>query len=123
MTIGTRLYTIFFGQHVGTDEFGNRYYQESSEPKQRRRRRWVMYKGIAEASKIPPMWHGWMHYTLDALPTEIPRIHYQWEKEHLPNLTGTKAAYVPPGHVLRGADRAATTSDYTAWQPKRASKG
>lgn len=123
MTIGTRLYTLFCGQHVGTDEFGNRYYQERSEPRGRRRRRWVMYKGIAEASKIPPLWHGWVHYTFDQLPTEMPRVHYQWEKEHLPNLTGTKAAYVPPGHVLRGADRSPTTSDYVAWQPKSASKG
>lgn len=118
MTIGTRLHTLLFGKHVGTDEFGNRYYTERANPKDRRTKRWVMYKGIAEPSKVPALWHGWLHYTLEELPSEMPRIHYAWEKEHLPNLTGTKGAYMPPGHVLKGADRAASTSDYQAWTPK-----
>src|SRR5581483_8475246 len=125
MTITTRLYTAFFGQLVGIDQFGNRYYlrqgrthgDSSVADPRKREKRWVMYKGIAEPSKVPPEWHGWLHYTFDQPPTErhIPR--YSWMKPHLPNLTGTKGAYVPPGHLLRGAQRSSTTSDYEAWKP------
>jgi NADH:ubiquinone oxidoreductase subunit len=116
MTVTTRLYTFFHGQLVGEDQFGNRYYTEKK-PKDRRQTRWVMYKGLAEPSKVPPEWHGWLHYTLDTPPNELSITRHSWQKPHLPNLTGTKGAYVPPGHLLRGAQRAATTSDYEAWKP------
>ena len=33
-------------------------------------RRWVIYNGYAEASTIPPSWHGWMHHTVDTPPTD-----------------------------------------------------
>ena len=32
-------------------------------------RRWVLYNGEAEASRIPPAWHGWMHHRTDVPPT------------------------------------------------------
>ena len=32
-TLGTFLYTIFFGKFVGEDEFGNKYYQNKKENK------------------------------------------------------------------------------------------
>ena len=70
-TWSNRLYTRFRGRHVGSDAQGNHYYVQSKGvgplgvP-----RRWVIYKTEAEASQIPPEWHGWMHYTVDALPTE-----------------------------------------------------
>ena len=118
MTIGTKLYTYFHGKHVGTDEFGNRYFMEKKEPKAGRRKRWVMYKGKAEASKVPPHWHGWLHYTTDALPESGKPVQYEWQKEHLPNLTGTTGAYMPPGHLLKGGVRDKTTADYQPWTPK-----
>lgn len=116
-TIGTRLYTAWKGRFVGKDEFGNRYYQERRKPKSGRAKRWVMYKGMPEASKVPALWHGWLHYTTDVLPTQMPMPTYAWQKEHVPNLTGTAGAYVPPGHIHRGARRDASTSDYEAWSP------
>ena len=121
-TLGTRFYTALFGQFVGKDEFGNRYYRTRSIAKHVGRpgkeRRWVIYNGIAEPSKIPPSWHGWMHYTTDHIPTDAdmqPR--YEWEKTHLPNLTGTDLAYRPPGHITRGGKRDKATGDYEAWSP------
>jgi len=116
-TLGTRLHTMLYGKHVGTDVFGNRYYTERRAAKDRRTRRWVVYKGLAEASKVPALWHGWLHYTMDALPQELSTPSYDWQKEHIPNLTGTAGAYVPPGHIHRGAKRDASTSDYEAWTP------
>lgn len=117
MTITTRLYTFFCGAPVGVDQFGNRYFQEKKTPKHRRRNRWVMYQGKAEPSKVPAEWHGWLHYTHDTPPSEQTVPHHKWEKSHLPNLTGTQGAYVPPGHILKGGVHAPTTADYEAWKP------
>jgi NADH:ubiquinone oxidoreductase subunit len=117
MTITTRLFTIFNGKLVGSDAFGNRYFTEKKQPKGRREKRWVMYEGAAEPSKVPAEWHGWLHYTFDTPPSKRTVSHHAWEKPHLPNLTGTVNAYVPPGHLAAGAERAATTSDYEAWKP------
>src|SRR5579862_7546931 len=56
MTIGTRLFTWWKGELVGTDQFGNRYYREKPGRRLRagggresRERRWVLYKGTSEA--------------------------------------------------------------------------
>ncbi len=118
-TIGTLLYTAFQGKLVGCDKYGNRYYEARREKNSiGRKKRWVVYKGIPEASKVPPEWHGWLHYTTDALPDGKFRPNYKWIKEHLPNLTGTKFAYLPHGHINAGAKRDASTSDYIAWRPQ-----
>ncbi len=116
MTIGTRLFSWLNGQLVGRDEQGNRYYQEKREPKGRRRKRWVMYDGVVEASRVPAHWHGWLHYTVDVAPTSnSPR--YSWQKPHKANQTGTAGAYLPPGHTLMGGQREKTTADYEPWMP------
>lgn len=116
MTIGTKIYTWLNGREVGQDQFGNTYYEHKSEPSAgARRKRWVIYKGLNEASKVPPEWHAWLHYTAEAPLDGGPD--YEWQKEHLPNLTGTRYAYRPPGHVLAGGKRDAATGDYEAWTP------
>jgi len=73
-------------QLMGTDSFGNTYYQH-------KKRRWVLYQGLEEGSKVPPLWHGWLHKTTNAVPREAAA--YPWQKPHQPNLTGTPHAYVP----------------------------
>ena len=118
MTLGTKLYTFFNGEIVGTDAEGNRYYQERREPKDgRKRSRWVMYKGVAEASRIPPEWHAWLHRTVDTPPTEAKQPRKPWQKRHRANLTGTTAAYRPPGSEYEGGRRAKATGDYEPWRP------
>jgi NADH:ubiquinone oxidoreductase subunit len=124
MSLGTRLYTWLKGELVGVDQFGNRYYREKSHrPLQRgggldsRERRWVMYNGEVEASRVPPLWHAWLHHTIDEVPVDTGRKRYPWEKEHLPNLTGTEFAYRPPGSLLRGGHRPPATGDYEPWKP------
>ncbi len=117
--LGTRISTWLHGQYVGKDEFGNRYFQQRKPPKTTRRRRWVIYRGAAEASKVPPSWHGWLHYTVDQPPIEGQAIkNHKWQKDHLPNLTGTQGRYLPSGHALRGGERAANTADYVPWKPE-----
>lgn len=117
MTIGTRLFTLFRGAGVGEDSDGNRYYREKRHPASRRERRWVVYRGAAEASRVPPVWHSWLHHTSDTVPTEDTRPKRSWQKDHVPNLTGTAEAYRPPGHVLKGGSRAPATGDYEPWEP------
>jgi NADH:ubiquinone oxidoreductase subunit len=111
-TIGTRLMTWLKGELVGEDQFGNRYYRARSNPK----RRWVIYNGEPEASKTPPEWHAWLRRTIDAPPLG-PRKPIPWEQEHVPNLTGTAAAYRPSGSLLEGGRRPSATGDYEAWRP------
>lgn len=117
MTITTRLYTYFNGELVGEDEFGNRYYTEKKQPKSGKVKRWVVYKGIAEPSKIPAQWFSWMHYINDTVPKNSDKKH-SWEKPHLPNLTGTKNAYAPAGSLREAGIHDRTTADYEAWTPK-----
>ena len=117
-TIGTRIYTALKGRRIGQDAYGNIYYEAKSEvTAEGKKKRWVIYNGLAEPTKVPPSWHGWLHYTLDITPTDTPPVHYEWVKEAQPNLTGTTLAYVPPGHVNRGGKRAHTVADYEPWKP------
>jgi NADH:ubiquinone oxidoreductase subunit len=120
-TIGT-LFTIGRrGVLVGEDEMGNRYYEAKTSKDSYddgRKRRWIIYKGYAEASKISPDWHGWMHYTFDEPPTTAPLKRRAWEKDHIPNLTGTIHAWRPRGSIARGGERASATGDYQSWSPE-----
>jgi NADH:ubiquinone oxidoreductase subunit len=109
-TLGTQLYTSRHGQKVGEDEQGNLFYQTRDA-----KRRWVIFNGEAEASRVSADWHGWLHHTWDDPPTTRPLPRKAWEKPHLPNLTGTPAAYVPAGSLRQPAP--AARRDYDAWQP------
>ncbi|MEO1599236.1 MAG: NADH:ubiquinone oxidoreductase subunit NDUFA12 [Pseudomonadota bacterium] len=112
-TIGTRLFTSRHGKLVGEDEAGNKFYRTEDDA-----RRWVIYAGEAEASRVSPDWHGWLHRTFDEPPSEAPLPRKSWEKDHMPNLTGTDGAYRPPGSVLTPETRPRNASDYEAWQPE-----
>lgn len=112
-TWGTRLWLWRFGKFVGTDEFGNKYYRDVKSD-----RRYVTYNGPADASMIPPGWHGWMHFRTDVAPSETNYVARTWEKPHVPNLTGTSGAYVPDGSMLASGERPRVSSDYDAWSPE-----
>src|SRR6476620_12358302 len=119
-TFVTQLWTWRLGELVCTDEQGNRYYRtigRKIDPTLGFERRWVIYNGYAEASRVPPDWHGWLHHTVDGAPTEESYTPREWEKPHIPNLTGTPAAYRPAGSTLARGRRPAATGDYQAWTP------
>ncbi|ASK88729.1 NADH:ubiquinone oxidoreductase subunit NDUFA12 [Sphingorhabdus sp. SMR4y] len=120
-TIGTALFSARKGKRVGEDVFGNIYYQTknggSGYPAEKR---WVIYNGSNDASRVPPEWHGWLHHSYDEIPESHlpqPRI---WEKEPSVNLTGTAHAYRPAGALEQGGHRAAATGDYESWNPAEA---
>lgn len=115
MITGTLIHTWLYGRLVGTDQYGNRYYESKKDPAPgRRRSRWVLYKGMLEASKVPAEWHAWLHYTTDEPIQADART---WEREHQPNFSGTIAAYTPPGDDRRGGVRDRATGDYEPWRP------
>jgi NADH:ubiquinone oxidoreductase subunit len=110
-TLGTQLWTWRNGIRVGEDAGGNIFYNNADDS-----RRWVIFNGDAEATKVAPEWHGWLHWTWDEPPTTRPLVHKAWEQPHQENLTGTELAYAPKGSLRSAAP--ADRSDYEAWTPK-----
>jgi NADH:ubiquinone oxidoreductase subunit len=117
MSLGTRVHTWLFGEFVDTDASGNRYYRDRRSKGGKRERRWVLYNGEAEPSRVPPEWHAWLHRIVADPPKPEALRPRPWQKPHQPNLTGTDRAYRPPGHTLRGGQRARGTGDYEPWIP------
>lgn len=115
-TLGTRFHTWRHGTEVGRDENGNIYYTGGVDS-EGRQRRWVIFSGYAEATDIPPGWHGWIHHRTDDLPSKEDYKPREWQKTHQPNLTGTPAAYRPKGSILGHQERPRVTGDYDAWTP------
>jgi NADH:ubiquinone oxidoreductase subunit len=119
-TYGTQLWTWLYGEHVGNDESGNRYFRTRGgkiDPALGFERRWVIYDGYAEATKVPPSWHGWLHHTVDVPPTEETVVPRPWERPHQPNPTGTPGAIRPSGSTLAEGKRPHATGDYQPWVP------
>lgn len=112
--LGTRIFTARHGEEVGRDEQGNIYYRNGAGPAERR---WVIYKGEPEATRIPPDWHLWMHKTVSDPPSARPLTSRVWERPWTPNATGTALAHSPAGALIAGGTRAAATGDYRAWSP------
>ena len=110
-TLNTQIFTARKGIKVGEDDQGNVFYHNADDS-----RRWVIFNGEVEASRIGADWHGWLHRTLDTPVSEAPLVHKSWEKPHQENLTGTALAYAPSGSLRRAQPEART--DYEAWSPE-----
>ena len=110
-TIGTQLFTARNGVKVGEDEQGNVYYENRDGS-----RRWVIFNGEVEASRVSPEWHGWLHRTWEEPPTKAPIARKTWEKPHQENMTGTAMAYAPAGSIRRADPE--PRADYEAWTPE-----
>lgn len=115
--------TIMTGaKKIGQDSEGNKYYEAKARKGYNHPRRWVIYNGEADASRVPPEWHGWLHYQTDEFPADsAPSFRRVWQKPPKANMSGTSVAYHPPGHILAGGKRDGATGDYEAWVPPTAS--
>ena len=76
-TLGTRIYTFLKGKKVGIDEKGNKFYVHRKNNK----KRWIIYNGLMDASKVPALWHDWLHYRTDEIPNESEK-NLNWYKMH-----------------------------------------
>lgn len=112
-TLGTSLFTRLHGREVGRDDSGNIYFQHKKNP----RRRWVMYPGDNDGSRVPPGWQAWLKNTIDDLPDKALPERRKFQTDPSPNLTGTMAAFRPDGAMGTGKVRPASTGDYQPWVP------
>ena len=110
-TVGTALQVWRHGRKVATDALGNIYYQTKDG------RRWVVYEGANDPSRIPPEYYSWLHHQIDGVPDEALPPPPKFLREPSPNLTGTPSAYRPAGALERGGVRQAASGDYEAWTP------
>ena len=117
MSLGTLLYTWFFGNFVGSDELSNKYYCNSTNFHDKNSKRWVIFNGKVEASKIPPHWHAWLHKSIELPPLEY-KHKYKWQQDHQENKTGSKDAYFPSSHPLsKTYNFDQPKKDYESWTP------
>ena len=89
-----KVYCLIFAKKIGEDEYGNTYYAKKSySPKNNfRERRFIIYNGIVEASKVPQRWNAWLHH-VEEDPPENNVSKPSLSKKHSPNLTGTPFSY------------------------------
>ena len=103
-TLGTKLKTIVSGNLVGNDSLGNKYYESKTG------KRWIIYSGEIDASKIPADWYSWIHFTNNRIENNHDLEKYNWQKPHLSNQTGTGNAYHP------NRDNEQIKKKYTSWK-------
>ena len=108
-TIGTRIWSYFAGILVGTDNSKNKYYKNKDDTK-----RWVIYSGFVESTKVNPEWNNWLRYTSLNSPSDKKK--YKWQKEHLENLTGTPKAYNPSIREKHN-NKKSKLNEYKKWKP------
>lgn len=100
------------GKLVGTDSFGNRYYENNMHFYGRNR--WVDYADKVglnyDGSQVPAEWHRWLHYVTDHPPVASPPVSHKWLATHTENPTGTGRQYVP---------YSTTRPKIESWQPPK----
>ena len=113
--LATRIFTKIFGEPVGQDKLGNRYFRRNYGSKLREKR-WVIYHGEPDGSGVTPEWQGWLTHTSKLPPTQDPPVVRKWMIEHKPNASGTPQAYKPPGSSLKGHSEI-SDGGYDPWIP------
>lgn len=118
MNFANRIKIFLSCNKVGDDEFGNSYYEEKHQSADDKKKRYVIYNGIIESSKVPSEWHHWLHHTSKAAPINNNSVKkYSWQKIHLPNLIGTSHSYSPSSNSRKSGDKKINKS-YQSWNPE-----
>ena len=111
---GTEIFSRRNGREAGRDDYGNVYFQHKQDPN----RRWVIYDGNNDGSRVPPGWQAWLRGTIDEVPSKSLPPARHFEVKPTPNMTGTLAAFRPDGALGSGKIRPASTGDYEPWKPE-----
>ena len=111
---------------VGTDEWGNRYY-EDFDHHSFNTRRWVEFSDYAfwfpTGKKIAPGWHGWMHYMYDDPPKKQNFVEPYWRPYRTDKFwpEHPTKSYKNPGHLLNDDkplnDKLARERNFAYWEP------
>ncbi|KAB7505432.1 putative NADH dehydrogenase [ubiquinone] 1 alpha subcomplex subunit 12 [Armadillidium nasatum] len=93
-----RMDELMDGTLVGTDNFGNKYFENKNN--MFGRDRWVEYSPHVgmdyDGSQVSVEWYGWLHHKTDIPPPEAKKLGYSWLADpNQPNPTGTTDAYIP----------------------------
>ncbi|KAK9458847.1 NADH ubiquinone oxidoreductase subunit NDUFA12-domain-containing protein [Lipomyces oligophaga] len=88
------------GDLIGTDRFGNKYFENRDEDEIHLRTRWVEYaKDHNDVSQLEAGWHGWLGHLIDEAPNNLAPDHITIratpEPTDIETHTGTPGAYVP----------------------------
>ncbi len=113
MSFFNSLFINIFNKQVGKDCYDNKFYESRATDYLGKKRRYVVYNGFIEPSKVPPMWHAWLHHLSDELPNK--NNNFAWQQQHKPNLTGTNFAFNPSKTELSNDLK---INNYNKWQPK-----
>ena len=103
----TTLEILGFCKHIGSDSLGNAYYQSIT--KKGKVIRWVLYRKGKDPTTLPPSWAAWLQSTTLSAPKIIQAK--SWQKERLPNLSGTDKAHKP--------EQSNDSHGYQAWTPQK----
>jgi len=108
----TLLITKLFGKKVGEDHLGNKYFYRLL--KNKKEKRWVIYKSEPDGSSVPSHWQAWLTGTAKYIPTNKKK--YKWQKNHEPNLTGKQDAYNSLENIFDNNLKKKHTA-YSSWNP------
>lgn len=107
---------LFFNRAelISTDYYGNNYYLLREKDVFGRNVRYVQYLKISNASNVPPLWNGWLRYTIDTetLKKEISKEQPKFVKFHQPDLTGTNVCYTPLQNLNENLKK---SHSYNSW--------
>ncbi|KAK4689520.1 NADH dehydrogenase (ubiquinone) 1 alpha subcomplex subunit 12, partial [Tremellales sp. Uapishka_1] len=101
------------GRLVGTDKFGNRYFENNDWTQvQPGRQRWIDFsQDDFNASQVPPEWHSWLGHIRKDAPQDDPIMVAAtppWLAPFRENLTGTRGAF---------KTYSTTVPKINAWEP------
>ncbi|KAK2080621.1 hypothetical protein QBZ16_000475 [Prototheca wickerhamii] len=107
---------------VGTDEFGNKYFEKMDT--QVGRNRWVIFANSRipkdqDPAFVPPEWHGWLHATTDSCPENTTFVQPIYASHVVGNPTGTPARHQPKGSWFKGPEKR-NWLKFQAWTPPKA---
>ncbi len=109
MSFLNKFFVKISAKKIGEDLFGNEYYEGRSKNYLGDFKRYVIYNGFSEPSKVPPPWRVWLHGLSENPPSK------GGEKGYEPNLTGTKFRYDPKkSYINRKKDEEEKT---LIWKP------
>ena len=111
---GTAIFSRRHGREVGRDDEGNVYFQGRKNPA----RRWVIYNGSNDGSRVPPDWQLWLRGSIEDLPSKALQPARHFQRKPTANLTGTIEAFRPGGSLGTNRVRPASTGDYEPWTPE-----
>ncbi len=110
MSLIDKIYITLTSKFIGTDEFGNKYYESRLvKDSLNDYARYVIYSGINEPSKVPPLWNMWIRHLSDEAPSNDSKL-YKWQRSFVPNLTGTK--------FVQSYNNQSNKKNYVPWVPK-----